>query len=55
MSHEVGFANAATGLAVPAWLLSMTSALPLVQIVAGTLAAIASIFAIAVYIKKLRQ
>jgi hypothetical protein len=44
----------ATGLAVPAWLLSVTSALPIVQIIAGVLAGVASIFAIAVYIKKLR-
>jgi hypothetical protein len=55
MNHSLGFANGATAIAVPAWLVSLNSALPIVQLVAGLLAATASVFAIAVYIKKLRE
>ncbi len=53
--HDIGAANVSTGVAIPAFLVSVSNALPLVQIIAGVLAAAASIFAIAVYIKKLRE
>lgn len=49
-------ADAAAAISVPAWLASWAvNALPIVQVVAGLVAIIAGLFAIAVHVQKLRR
>jgi hypothetical protein len=49
-------ADAAATISIPSWLISIAAdALPLVQVVAGLLAIAASVFAIFVHLKKLRE
>jgi hypothetical protein len=49
-------ADAAAAFSLPAWLISIAAdALPLIQVVAGVLAIIASCFAIIVHRRKLRE
>jgi hypothetical protein len=49
-------ADAAATISIPSWLISIAAdALPLIQVVAGLLAIAASVFAIFVHRKKLRE
>jgi Mn2+/Fe2+ NRAMP family transporter len=49
-------ADAAATISIPSWLISIAAdALPLVQVVAGLLAIVASVFAIFVHRRKLRE
>lgn len=47
-------ADTAAALSVPAWIVSLAAqALPVVQVIAGVLAIVASVFAIIVHVRKL--
>jgi hypothetical protein len=49
-------ADTAAAVSIPAWVVSLAAeALPIVQLVAGVLAIVASVFAIVVHRKKLRE
>ncbi len=48
-------ADAAAAVSIPAWVVSLAAdALPIVQVLAGLVAIIAGVFAIAVHLRKLR-
>jgi hypothetical protein len=48
-------ADTAAAVYIPAWVVSLAAeALPIVQLMAGVLAIVASVFAIVVHVKKLR-
>jgi hypothetical protein len=49
-------ADTAAAVSIPAWVVSLAAeALPIVQLIAGVLAIVASIFAIVVHRRKLRE